>query len=130
MEANAMACEPLVQHSKDDDELLKQTGPNPLVYSNVDSTLWMKLYDPSRPCGQDVCHPIVTVRSPVPACLCVRPSSLHWFHTRITIVATYPARAAMSRYDKLHPGDQPFCSVQMHSLADIAPFRVDEAFLH
>ena len=44
MEADAMAFEPLVQLSKDGDELLKQTGPNPLKYSNVDSTLWMKLY--------------------------------------------------------------------------------------
>ena len=28
-----------LQSSKDSDELLKQTGPNPLQYSNVDSTL-------------------------------------------------------------------------------------------
>ena len=31
---------------------------------------------------------------------CVRPSSIHWFHTRITVVAACPVRAAMSRYDK------------------------------
>ena len=59
MEANAMASEPLVQPSKDSDKLLKQTGPNPLQYSNVDSTLWMKLYGPSWPCGQDGGHPML-----------------------------------------------------------------------
>ena len=51
MEADAMACEPLVQSSKDGDELLK--------YSNVYSTLWMKLYGPSRQCGQDGGHPVL-----------------------------------------------------------------------
>ena len=59
MEADAMACEPLVQSSKGGDELLKQTGPNPLQYSNVTSTLWMKLYGPSRPCEQDGGHPML-----------------------------------------------------------------------
>ena len=59
MEANAMACELLVQPSKDGDELLKQTAPNPLQYSNVDSTLWMKLYSPSQPYGQDGSHPML-----------------------------------------------------------------------
>ena len=42
MEADTMACEPLVQPSKDGDELLTQTGPNLLQYFNVDSTLWIK----------------------------------------------------------------------------------------
>ena len=41
-----------------------------------------------------------TLRGPVPARLCARPSSLHWFYTRITVVAACPVRAAMSRYDK------------------------------
>ena len=48
METDAMACEPIVQPSKDGDVLLKKTGSNPMQYSNVDSTLWMKLYGPSR----------------------------------------------------------------------------------
>ena len=59
MESDAMACEPLVQLSKHGDELLKQTGPNMLQYSNVDSILWMKLYGPSRLCGQDGGRPVL-----------------------------------------------------------------------
>ena len=59
MEADAMACEPLVQPSKDGDELLKQTGTTPLQNSKVDSTTWMKLCDPSGPCGQDGGHPVL-----------------------------------------------------------------------
>ena len=54
-----MACETLVQLSKDGYELLKQTGPNPLLYSNFNSTMWMKLYGPSRPCGQDGGHSVL-----------------------------------------------------------------------
>ena len=45
----------------------------------------------------------VKLRGTVPAPFCVRPSSLHWFHTRITVVATCPVRAAMSRYKKPAP---------------------------
>ena len=59
MEADAMACVPLVQPSKVGDKPLKQTAPNPLQYSNGDSTLWMKLYGPSQPCGQDDGHPVL-----------------------------------------------------------------------
>ena len=65
MEADAMACEPLVYPSKDGDELLKQTGTNPLQYSNVDSKLWMKLYGLSRPCRQDGGHPVLWSHSVV-----------------------------------------------------------------
>ena len=43
---------------------------------------------------------VLTLRGSVPARLCVRPSSLHWFHTRITVVAACPIRAAMSRNGK------------------------------
>ena len=43
---------------------------------------------------------VVTLRGPVPASLCVRPSSLHWLHTPIIVVAACPVRAVMSRYDK------------------------------
>ena len=43
---------------------------------------------------------MVTLRGPVPARLNEQPSSLHWLHTRITVVAAFPVRAAMSRYDK------------------------------
>ena len=73
---------------------------------------------------------VVILRSPVSARLCVRPSSLHWFHTRITVIAACPVRAAMSRYDKPTSRRSTFCPVRMHSLADIASFRVDEAYLH
>ncbi|KAJ8877266.1 hypothetical protein PR048_021720 [Dryococelus australis] len=34
---------------------------------------------------------IVTLRGPVPARHCVRPSYIHWFHTRITVVAARPS---------------------------------------
>ena len=34
-------------------------SPNSLQYSKVDSTLWMKLYGPSQPCGQDGGHPML-----------------------------------------------------------------------
>ena len=44
-------------------------------------------------------HAVVTLRGPVPAHLCIRPSSLHWFHTCITVIAACPVRAAMSWYD-------------------------------
>ncbi|KAJ4439765.1 hypothetical protein ANN_07893 [Periplaneta americana] len=96
MEANATTCEPLVQPSKDGDEPLTQTGPHPLQYSNVDSTLWMKLYGPSRPCGQDGGPPVLwsSARSSLRR---LRPSSIHWFHTRITVIAACPKRAEMSR---------------------------------
>ena len=40
---------------------------------------------------------VVTLCGPVPACLCVQPSSHHWFHTCITVVAACPIQAAMSR---------------------------------
>ena len=43
---------------------------------------------------------VVTLRGPVPARLCIRPSSLHWFHIRITVIAACPVRAAMSWYGK------------------------------
>ncbi|KAJ8874070.1 hypothetical protein PR048_024911 [Dryococelus australis] len=33
---------------------------------------------------------VVTLRRPVPARRCVRPSSIHWFHTRITVAAACP----------------------------------------
>ena len=78
-----------------------------------------KLYGMSRPCGQDGGHPhaLVTLRGPVPARLCVRPSPLHWIHTRINVIAVCPVRAALSRYKK--PASR-----------DITLFRVDEAYLH
>ena len=59
MEADAMACESLVQPSKDGDELLKEIGSNPQQYSNVDSTLCMKLCGPSPSCGQDGGRPVL-----------------------------------------------------------------------
>ena len=59
METDAMACKPLVQSSKDGNELLKQIGPNPLQFSNVNPTLWMKLYSLSWPWGQDGGHPML-----------------------------------------------------------------------
>ena len=45
-------------------------------------------------------HAVVTLRGPVPARLCIRPYSLHWFHTCITVVPACPVQAAMSWYDK------------------------------
>ena len=45
-------------------------------------------------------HAVVTLRDPVPVRLCVRPSTLHWFRTRITVVSACSERAAMSRHDK------------------------------
>ena len=36
---------------------------------------------------------VVTLHDPIPVHLCIRPISLHWFHTCITVIA-------MSRYDK------------------------------
>ena len=65
-----MACDPVVQPSKDGDELLKQTGPNPLQYSDVDSTLWMKLYGPSRACRQDGGHPVLWSHYVAQYCTC------------------------------------------------------------
>ena len=87
MEADAMASEPLVQPSKDGDVLLKQTRPNPLQYSDVASSLWMKLYGPFRPCGQDGGHPVLWSHYVVQYLLV---SSPHSFHTRLTIVAVCP----------------------------------------
>ena len=79
-------------------------------------------------------HAVVTLCGSVPARLCVRPSSLHWFHIRITVIAACPVRAAMSWYDKpasRKPASRPtILPVWMHSLANIAPFCVDEAYLH
>ena len=114
MEADAMACEPLVQPSKDGDELLKQTGSNPLQYSSVDSTLWMN----------DNLH------GPVPAHFCIRPSSLHLFHTRITVIAACPVQAAMSRYDK--PASwRPTILPHSNALTCwYCTLCVDEAYLH
>ena len=43
---------------------------------------------------------VVTLSGPVPARLCARPSSHHWFHTRIAVGSVCPVQAAMSRYDK------------------------------
>ena len=128
MEADVIACEPLVQPSKDGDELLKQTSKPVTVLqrrlNTVDATVRSVTAMRTRWWSS---RAVVTLRDPVLARLCVRPSSLHWFHTRITVVAAYPVRAAMSNL--LH-GDLPFCPVRMHSLADIEPFRVDEAYMH
>ena len=70
----------------------------PIAVLQFDSTLWTKMYGPSRPCWQDgrSSRAVVTLRGH----FCVRPSSFHWFHARITAIATCPVRAAMSRYDK------------------------------
>ena len=43
---------------------------------------------------------VVSLCGTGPARLCIRPSSLHWLHIRIIVVAACPVRAAMSRYDK------------------------------
>ncbi|KAJ4435819.1 hypothetical protein ANN_18438 [Periplaneta americana] len=66
--------------------------------------------------------------APVPTCLCVRPSSIHWFHTTIIVAALYEPKC--HGMTNLLPGDQPFCPVITHSRADIAPFHVDEAYLY
>ena len=100
--AKAIACKPLVKPSKDCNKLLKQTGPNTLQYSNVDSTLVEVVWSdtPMRTRWQSS-HALVTLCGPVPARLCVRSSFLHWFHTHITVIAACPVRAAVTRYDKL-----------------------------
>ena len=95
----------------DSDELLKQTDPNPLQYSNVDSTLWMMLYGPSRTRWRSS-RAVVTLRSSVPVLLYVRPSSLHWLHSRITVVAAWPVRAQCHGITNQLPGDQPFRPVR------------------
>ncbi|KAJ8878823.1 hypothetical protein PR048_019409 [Dryococelus australis] len=43
---------------------------------------------------------VVTLRGPVPARRCARPSFILWFRRRITVVAACPVRAEMSLYDK------------------------------
>ena len=45
-------------------------------------------------------HAVVILCGPVPARLSVQPPSLHWFHTRVIVVAACPVQAAISRYDK------------------------------
>ena len=101
MEADAMACGSLVQPSEDCDELSKQTGPNPLQYSNADNTVdeAVRSITAMQTRGWSS-RAVVTLHGPIPTRLCVRPSSFHWFHTRITVVAACHAQVAMSRYDK------------------------------
>ena len=45
-------------------------------------------------------HAVITLSGPVPDRLCIWPSSLHWFHTCITVVAAFTVWTAMSQYDK------------------------------
>ena len=83
-----------------------------------------------RSCTVRYGHPdnmAVTLRGPVPARRCARPSSMHWFHTRITVVAACPVRAEMSQHDK-PISQRP--TVRTHSHADVTPFDVDKAYRH
>ncbi|KAJ8888810.1 hypothetical protein PR048_008302 [Dryococelus australis] len=57
----------------------RQTGPHPLQCSSVKPTLWTRLYDLLRSCGQD--------GGPVPTRRCVQPSSIHWCPTYTTVIA-------------------------------------------
>ena len=43
---------------------------------------------------------VITFRVTVPARLCLRHSSIYWFHTRITIIAAFLVRAEMLPYDQ------------------------------
>ena len=71
---------------------------------------------------------VVTLLCPVTVRLCVRPS--YCMSTgSITVVAACPVRAAMSRYDKPASRRPTILPLRIHSLADIAHFRVDEAYL-
>ena len=54
----------------------------------------------------------VTLCGIVPTHFCVRPSSIHRLHTRITVIAACPVRAKNSQYDKLGSEDQSFCPVK------------------
>ncbi|KAJ8884681.1 hypothetical protein PR048_016539 [Dryococelus australis] len=84
-----------------------------LQCSSVEPTLWTRLYGLLWPCKQDGGHPdVVKLHGPVPVCRCVRPSSIHWFHTSIIVVAACPVRAEISCHEFMcdFRSKQPPCS--------------------
>ena len=84
MEDNAMACEPLVQPSKDGNELLKRQ-----VQTRCSTPTWLNTVN-------EAVRSITAMQTRWRS----SPSSLCWFHTRITAIAACPVRAAMSRNGK------------------------------
>ena len=55
-------------------------------------------------------------------CPSLRPFSVHWFHTFITVITGCPVGAELSPYGK------PFFPVWTHTHADIGPFHVHKAY--
>ena len=67
---------------------------------------------------------VVRIRSTVPARLNIWSTSTHCFHARVTVVAVCHMQAEILSWH------QEFWSVWTHSCTDIAPFHVDEVYLH
>ena len=44
---------------------------------------------------------VVTLHGTVPARLCLRSASIHWFHTSITVITGCSVQVKMSWYDRL-----------------------------
>ena len=95
METGVTICKPLVQSSKNGNELPMQTSPHSLQYTKVDYTMVRQSH--ANKMTDILCCGHITIL----ARLYVQCSSVRLFYTCFTVVAAYVVRVEMSRQGKL-----------------------------